>query len=508
MEPYYQAWESSAHDFVPCVDCHYPPGSPRTILWKKFQALSQVAKYVTRTYSSKPFAEIEDISCLRADCHSKRLLEGRVVSGNGIKFDHAPHLLEVRRDRQLRCVSCHSQIVVGKHVEVTYDTCYLCHFRGQFGGREMDPVAGCLGCHELPDEVIRIGNMGFRHDDFVTGRGVSCSNCHLGVAVGEGRAPEDRCLLCHNQPEQLARYGDVPFLHENHVTKRNVACFHCHHEIRHGLGGADQEPLARLGEPEPGTTEPPPGLHRPTLSFDCSFCHVSKHSGQLLMYSGRPPYSGVPEMPSPMYLAKVDCIGCHYSEGQPYGERFRGFTHNASKRACVRCHGPEFNGIWEETEVELQKTLEEVLGKMERARAALEGMDDGDAGLAGKGLSRAEEWHRFVQASRGEHNIYLASLILRREDELLSRAGERAGESLPDLSELPLISGAYCATLCHERLGVEVPPDAVEVEEYGATMPHGMHSEMMGCVKCHSIGAHKEVPLHEDVFENVCGECH
>jgi len=33
------------------------------------QALSQVAKYVTRTYSSKPYAEISDESCLRKGCH-------------------------------------------------------------------------------------------------------------------------------------------------------------------------------------------------------------------------------------------------------------------------------------------------------------------------------------------------------------------------------------------------------------------------------------------------------
>ena len=26
MKPYYQAWKTSKHNFVPCVDCHYPPG--------------------------------------------------------------------------------------------------------------------------------------------------------------------------------------------------------------------------------------------------------------------------------------------------------------------------------------------------------------------------------------------------------------------------------------------------------------------------------------------------
>src|SRR5208282_1335144 len=97
MEPYYQAWKSSAHNGVACVECHYPPGSPQTILWKKFQALSQVAKYVTRTYSSKPFAEVEDQSCMRSGCHSTRLLEGTIITKTKIKFNHREHLTRLRR---------------------------------------------------------------------------------------------------------------------------------------------------------------------------------------------------------------------------------------------------------------------------------------------------------------------------------------------------------------------------------------------------------------------------
>ena len=34
------------------------------------------------------------------------------------------------RGRQFRCTRCHSQIVVGTHIEVTESTCFLCHFRG------------------------------------------------------------------------------------------------------------------------------------------------------------------------------------------------------------------------------------------------------------------------------------------------------------------------------------------------------------------------------------------
>ena len=86
MEPYYNAWKESKHSHVACVECHYSPGEPEIIMWKKFQALSQVVKYVTRTYSSKPYAEIEDTSCLRSGCHSTRLLKGRVISEKGVFF--------------------------------------------------------------------------------------------------------------------------------------------------------------------------------------------------------------------------------------------------------------------------------------------------------------------------------------------------------------------------------------------------------------------------------------
>ena len=58
MRPYVDAWKVSKHHDVACVQCHYPPGL-RDTLWVKFQAISQVAKWATQTYSSKPFAVVE-----------------------------------------------------------------------------------------------------------------------------------------------------------------------------------------------------------------------------------------------------------------------------------------------------------------------------------------------------------------------------------------------------------------------------------------------------------------
>jgi hypothetical protein len=133
MRPYYHAWKTSSHNFVPCVECHYPPGK-RDELRVKFQAMTQVVKFVTRTYGSRPYAEVEDASCLRDGCHETRLLEGKVTFKRGIVFDHKPHLTEARRGRKLRCTSCHSQIVVGTHMVVTESTCFLCHFKGRSAG--------------------------------------------------------------------------------------------------------------------------------------------------------------------------------------------------------------------------------------------------------------------------------------------------------------------------------------------------------------------------------------
>ena len=110
-----------------------------------------------------------------------------------------------------------------------------------------------------------------------------------------------------------------------------------------------------------------------------------------------------------------------------------------------------------------------------------------------KDLVKAERWHKFLTVSRGEHNIYLASEIIRREDKLLSEIGKKLKTKLDNLTRLPLISGNYCSTLCHSKAGVEVPPDIVKTSK-GGEMSHSSHMKVMRCVQCHDIGVHKDVP--------------
>ena len=261
MKPYVEAWRTSKHNTVTCVQCHYPPGFRDTI-WVKYQALSQVVKWATQTYSSKPFAEIEDASCLRSGCHSQRVLQGKVVFKRGIIFDHRPHLEQVRRGRELRCTSCHSQIVIGTHIEVTESTCFLCHFKGMKTGRELTPIAGCTGCHQAPKGDIMIGSIRFNHEEMVE-RGVACQKCHLNVVAGEGEAPRERCFTCHNELGKLERYGDTLFIHDFHVAGHNIECARCHTEIRHRLPPPIGLPAARSAPDAPAEIVPVAGPAAP-----------------------------------------------------------------------------------------------------------------------------------------------------------------------------------------------------------------------------------------------------
>lgn len=250
MRPYVEAWQASRHREVPCVQCHYPPGL-RDTLRVKFQAVTQVAKWATGTYSSKPFAEVEDASCLRSGCHASSALEGRGVLtfARGIRFDHRLHLQAARTGWQLRCTSCHAQVVVDKHFEVEQSTCFTCHFKAAKGARELQPVGGCTSCHVPPAGEIQIGSVRFNHGE-VARRGVACAACHLNVVEGQGEAPRERCLTCHNRPEQLARWEDRTLIHAVHVTQKPIDCVRCHTVIRHRLPppvGAAAGSLPSLG---------------------------------------------------------------------------------------------------------------------------------------------------------------------------------------------------------------------------------------------------------------------
>jgi nitrate/TMAO reductase-like tetraheme cytochrome c subunit len=399
MQPYYDAWASSSHKMVSCVECHYPPGL-RYELQGKLDALNQVVAYWTGQYNTKFYAEISDESCLRSGCHDKRLIEGPIEFKRGIKFDHAGHYGSPMRGIELRCTSCHSQIVQGNHMAVTEVTCFLCHFKGRVNGIRPVGQKFCLECHDYPHQDIKIGAQVYNHRGYVE-RGVECQRCHLDAVKGNGEVEDRACLQCHADPEQLSKISDVPAVHLNHVTKHKVECFECHADILHQVK-----------------------TNAAGISFDCAQCHTDTHRGPRELYSGTGG-KGVPEMPAPMFKAQVDCVACHM-DTTTYGAEhsMRGTTMRPTVQACVDCHGETGREALVAWQRELAAVLAQTEGPVGRARAALTAARTSHPGYAKAQqlVEDAEFDYDFVHASRGIHNLAYA-------EALLAKAREYAGQA-------------------------------------------------------------------------------
>ncbi|MBI3780572.1 MAG: cytochrome c3 family protein, partial [candidate division NC10 bacterium] len=523
MKPYVQAWKTSKHNNVPCVDCHYPP-ELRGTLWVKYQALAQVAKWATQTYNSKPFAEVEDASCLRSGCHERRLLEGKVAFKRQIIFDHAPHLKGVRRGRQLRCTSCHSQIVVGNHIEVTVTTCFLCHFKGMKTPREFHPLGGCPLCHTPPKGDIEVGPFTFNHDSLVK-RGVACVKCHLNVVEGNGEAPRERCYTCHNQPEKLEKYADTPFIHDFHVARHNIECTRCHSEIRHKLPPpigltvswllewltepTSAEAADRIAQAQPrGLGRPPaekmPEAHPPPRGkreLECKICHQATHRGVLQMYMGIGG-KGTPMIPSHMLQVRVECVACHVEpERESTEAAIVGQTFRPSERACLECHGGQYKGMLDNWSKTIDSMTTAVKGKLVPVEQALAATAPNHPQLARarRLVADASQNVNFVKRGKGVHNVFFAADLLKVANSYLDESMVAIGKPPAKSSEETLVRGGYCAVLCHKQAGVEAPEEV----KFGAeTVPHVRHVTDFGvtCTACHSAEQHQEVTATRDSF--------
>jgi nitrate/TMAO reductase-like tetraheme cytochrome c subunit len=486
MEPYYQSWLNSSHSNVGCIECHYEPGALETVEGK-FKALSQLAKYVTRTQGTKPWAEVSDHSCMRSGCHSVRLLEGTIAFGR-VKFDHRHHLLETRRGRRLRCTSCHSQIVQGDHITVTASVCFMCHFMPGPDGRIPERTGDCLICHGPPKEPIEVAGAPFEHAAFVE-RGVACRECHVPVVEGRGTVRRERCHSCHGEAGHLERFGETAFLHEKHVTDHKVECFECHDEIHHGL-----LPL-----------EPP----EPVQGEGCGACHVDTHDANRLLFAGTGAV-GVPDRPSRMYQTRVVCSACHTGRSglraprdDAPGDELHGVSHEAVASAgevdCIHCHGTGFYGMLVRWQGVVGDQLERLKPLLDEVGARL---PDEPGGEARKLYAEARQDLRLValDGSRGAHNVLYAVDVLRATAERLDAARARLepGSEPVAVPGLPHVSEDGCSA-CH--LGVE--RDALTVHD--RPFSHARHFERgLDCRDCHSLERHGAPAFPRE----SCAGCH
>ncbi len=471
MKPYYESWKVSAHSKIACVECHISPGVGAEIR-KKYEAMSMVVKYFTATYGTKPWAEVDDAACLR--CHDRRLIEGK-VQYHMVTFDHRPHLTETRRGMKLRCTSCHSQIVQGTHIAVTTSTCAICHFKGQA------PNAGtgrCLTCHTIPDRVQTASGAPFNHKQ-VRESGMDCRGCHAAVVSGDGAVPKERCQSCHNQPDRLEKINEPDFLHQMHVTEHKVDCVDCHLTIEHG-----QKP------PVPAIAE---------AAGDCERCHGSGHSPQQQLYSGRGG-RGVPDGPSPMFLAGVTCEGCHDVRLSPAANASdEAGPHNAtaSDVSCMACHGPRYKGMF--------ATWKASIGdRVEGLRRQL----DATVGAMGADPPKPFEdalWNfRLVARGHGVHNVSYSYALLEKAFNQMNAARQSKGMAALGRPWKVIAPNSAACLSCH--MGIDRRTGAFE----GHAFSHGSHlgEAKLECGACHR--PHAEKPPGEVVKfgRSGCANCH
>ncbi len=488
MQPFYDAWETSTHKDIPCSECHYPPGTMEKISGK-FRDLNQLVKYLTNTYKrSKPWAEIEDASCLKSGCHSTRNLQGAgKVNFQKVIFDHTPHLEDLRRGKKLRCTSCHSQIVQGEHITVTESTCILCHFK------ELGPeshMSDCTLCHEPP---VKNGNndetVPFDHTR-VLEREIGCRTCHGPMIVGDGAVPRDRCYNCHWDQERNSKYNDSVLMHEKHIAENKIECENCHYPMQH---------------------KTPPRADN--LSKDCAGCHTKTHSGQESLFAGTGGL-GVHEMPDPMYESGLNCQNCHVFH--TYGDEFRskGEINVARPQSCEPCHGTGFGRLlklWQETSAEKIRIIENLI---DRTSVAIKESDKKPAARkkAEAALENAKHNYLLVKNGRPIHNIKYSDELLTSSHNYLAEALRTIGSGYepPPLAASSRFVPSECAN-CHT--GIEER----NVYMFEMKFSHGRHVVNAGltCGKCHSNQRkHGELIVGKDNCMNChhrepkCGNCH
>lgn len=455
MKSYVRSWRTSNHQGVACVECHIPPGITSEFK-KKFEALSMVTKYITGTYGTNPWTEIEDSSCLR--CHEKRLLQGKEIF-KGVLFDHTPHLLELRKGEQLKCTSCHSQIVQGTHISVTVFTCFICHFKNQELGKG---TSKCTLCHEIPEQVITKAGVNFDHGE-VKRLGMECVHCHKDVVRGEGEVFKERCITCHNEPKRLEKFNDRELLHRIHVTERKVECIDCHREIEHRVG----EMVNRV-------------------NTKCEVCHQQGHSPQKELYMGIGG-KGVNPQPDFMYLSGTRCEGCHFLPPKEGGE-----TMEANEISCMKCHGFRFKKVFNQWKEGIEKRVSEMRREYEKYKDFID-IEERDTILHNIQL---------IEKGKGIHNIRYSTNLLIYSYSILSSELEEKKIKVenPFLRNIPFES--KCLN-CH--LGIEIKEFKGE-----KNFSHKVHiiENGINCELCHP--EHNGEPMERKlIFEkNGCSNCH
>lgn len=391
MGPYYSSWKHSSHKNVACIQCHIEPGATGFVK-AKLNGLGQVVDDVLNRTSNKPSASVNQVSCTRSGCHSVETLSQKKLVLDRFKFDHSKHLGQQHLGVGITCSTCHSHVKGDDHFRVNTSVCITCHLiqrdpgaiepgdpgsvasvrfvarlnaapgpapapppSGDAALQEKAPPATCTSCHDAPAREIEFHGLKMDHAALL-GFGATCESCHQGVTAPPPVIEDGRCLECHTFG--VERKLEAKEMHKVHTLgEHKIECSSCHGSVRHGL--AVQSSASE--------------------GFDCARCHKDQHGVQRRTYFsvGQDPHgaAGV-DRSSPMFLAHVDCTGCH-TEPRPVSSKADSGASVlvASPASCDRCHqaglGERMIPMWQKATRGLYEQLE---GDVKSAKAS--GLDD------------------------------------------------------------------------------------------------------------------------------------
>jgi len=472
MKPFYQSWKTSSHSHIECSTCHYAPGA-RSKIRAKIEGIMQVGRYWTKLYlKSKPWAEIPDESCLRTGCHDKRLLEGK-VKFKKVAFDHKIHFEDLKRGKQLRCTSCHSQIVQGEHITVTESTCFICHFKES---EHFPKISDCNHCHHKED-LISEKTSRFNHA-LVYNSGFECNKCHSNTIIGDGEVPRENCYKCHWETDRLNKYQDTDLMHYTHIASHKIECNLCHLDIQHKI------------------------VKEIDTIADCQTCHTDYHKAQKILFSGSGG-KGVPHPKPNIMLEKgLSCKGCHIFHEERGGKIIKSETFVSKAKACESCHGKGFARIMKDWEISTEKKLNAIRRIYNRVNQELKRSRSTKEEKAQKLLEEAAFNIDVVERGKSVHNVTYAQELLSASFEKLKEVLRLIGSSyeperfLAVSKEIP----TQCSN-CHA--GIE----EINRHVFGLDFPHEKHliDQKIQCDFCHS-----NVRKHGEFIatKQSCAVCH
>jgi nitrate/TMAO reductase-like tetraheme cytochrome c subunit len=367
MEPYYASWKKGSHKDVQCIKCHIEPGAEGFIA-AKLNGLGQVVDDVLNRTSNKPSASVSVLSCTRSGCHSVETLQKKEINNGKFKFRHDKHLGQKHLGVEISCGTCHAHVKGDQHFEVTTNVCITCHLvdsggnpTEQLAGKESQvilmsvrpaeeahqnadgekvPPSTCTTCHEPPQKEVEFHGQKFDHAQALS-FGATCVSCHQGVTATPPPIDDGRCLECHTFGVEKAL--DTKEMHRVHTLgDHKIECSSCHGSIRHGAS-------VQLTAME---------------KFDCVKCHSDEHAVQRSNYlKGSPEGAAADDTSNPMFLAHVDCTGCHTQPRAVDSRPGSGSTvMAASPQSCDKCHqkgyGEKMVPLWQDTTKKLFNQVE------------------------------------------------------------------------------------------------------------------------------------------------------